>query len=30
VLGIEYRGEFPFDFVGIAGHLLVHLHRDVP
>jgi hypothetical protein len=28
VLRIEDRGEFPFDFAGIAGHVVVHLHRD--
>jgi hypothetical protein len=28
--GIEHRGAFPFDFPGIAFHLLVHLPRDVP
>ena len=29
-IGIEHRGEFPFDFPGIAFHLLFHLPRDVP
>lgn len=29
-IGIEHRGEFPFDFPGIAFHLLFPLHRDVP
>jgi hypothetical protein len=26
-LGIEYRGEFPFDLAGLAVHLLFHLPR---
>jgi len=30
VFGIEDRGEFPFDLAGLAGHLGVHLHREVP
>jgi hypothetical protein len=30
VLGIEYRGEFPFDFAGRAVHLVFQLPRDVP